>query len=531
MILFNPSWKQLQSGLMTDDLIGQIRSFVDSEYHYQVLISEYIPNLRYFLHRYGLLECQYHSVFDELQGFLELEQTNIDLQDLNFPIGATFSYTPFNILVHLNDHLIGQICFGRGGETFVISEVQHFDEGKLIKSEIYDDRGFISCHKIYEEENLKYTEYLDISGKWIIREYKEDGSCEVNKKNSRGLRNTYYEALSAIEFELLETYCEKIVVDVDAIIVSVTDNNIHYIYRSPLISKMILSFFKNRFSFSEEETSLLKNISEFTKAMISDSPQILERLKSVNNKTYLLSPYDSRFKLSNTQEIKEEVVYADLREIKFEEITLFINSVVDSILYAFLSTEKDQQRLFQVILRVENEQKKSDLSKIIDSFFDEKFPKEMTLLKQIEEDTSENEFVEQYLKEVDAYTQLVYQLFKSFIIQEIKTEEELFELIGKTRLIIDIQNLPDLFTQIAGISAGIPQINCVPTEYVQHEKNGLILSEMNKLSEAIIYYLENLGEWQKARAYSVQQIKQYSGIELQKKILEIIRGKQNDHEN
>lgn len=524
MILFNPSWQYLQQNLSTDDLVGQIRSFIDSKYDYQVLISEYMPHLRYFLHRYGLLECHYHSLFDELQGVLEFEQSSISLKDLGFPVGSTFSYTPFNILVHFNNQLVGQICFGRGGETFVISEVQHFYKGKMIKSEVYDDRGFVSSLKMYEEENLKYTDYLDSTGEWIIREFEKDGSCEINVQNSRGLRNNYYKSMSAITFEMMEQHLEKYLEDIEAIIISITNDNMAYIPHSIFISKMVLSFFKERYSFLEKEDLLVEKISKEVKAVISDSSKIFEHLPKNNSNSYLLSPYDSRFKLSYTQEIKEEVLYIDVRELRNDEIISVINSVVTGLLYALYSTE-EEKRTFEVIFRVKNKQAEVQLLKITEKYFDQTFSNEMMILKQlIEEEVDENNLKEQHLSELEPKVQMIYQIWRSFIIQEIKTEDEIFELIGKVRLIIDMSFQPDLFTQIAGISAGIPQLNRIPTEYVQHEKNGLILSDLDKLSEAITYYLENLGNWQIARAYSVQQIKRYSGIELQKKILEIIRG-------
>ncbi|OTP24837.1 accessory Sec system protein Asp1 [Enterococcus mundtii] len=529
MILFIPAWQHLQRGLETDDLIGQIRSFMSSKIDYQVLISDYIPHLRYFLHRHGLLECHYHNVFDELQGFLSAEQASINLQDLNFPVGSTFSYTPFHILVHFEDQLIGQVCFGQGGESLVISEVKHFSERYLTKIEIYDDRGFISSCKIFEENKLKYTDYLDSNGDWIIREFEKDGSCKVNSENTRGLHDKSYTSFSDIKFELMEKHLLKIITSKCALIISVTNDNISQISSSFFLSQMTLSFFKERYTFSEKKDCFLVKAIEGAQAVLSDRPKIVEKFQRESHKIYLISPYDSRFKLSLTQEMKEEVVYVDLREMKQEEWESIVEALVLSLL-AILSIEKEESREFQVILRIGDGFSQSCLLKIIENYFTENFPNEMTILAQIEEEiTDENGLTGQYLAEVEQKVQVIFQIWKSFIVKEIKTEEEVFKLIGKTRIIVDMGNQPDLFTQIAGISAGIPQINRIPSEYIKHQENGLILPEIDGLSEAVIYYLENLSEWQRARAHSVQQIKRYSGIELQKKILRIT--KRGQYEN
>ena len=134
MIYFVPAWnKKIQSGLSTDDLMGQIQSFMSSDIEYKILISDYMPELRYFLHRYDLLESNYVSIFDELQTNEHVEQKSLALKDLNFPDAVTFSYTPFNILVYQQEALIGQITLG---EASYISEVTYISGGEVTLVEI-----------------------------------------------------------------------------------------------------------------------------------------------------------------------------------------------------------------------------------------------------------------------------------------------------------------------------------------------------------------------------------------------------------
>ena len=47
---------------------------------------------------------------------------------------------------------------------------------------------------------------------------------------------------------------------------------------------------------------------------------------------------------------------------------------------------------------------------------------------------------------------------------------DIIKELEQTRLIVDMSEEPNLYTQIAGISAGIPQINRSQTEYVDHFK-------------------------------------------------------------
>lgn len=69
MLTFIPSWENISyGGLSNDDLMGQIQAYQESGEPYQIIIRDYIPSLRYFLHHYNLLESNYKSVFDYLQG-------------------------------------------------------------------------------------------------------------------------------------------------------------------------------------------------------------------------------------------------------------------------------------------------------------------------------------------------------------------------------------------------------------------------------------------------------------------------------
>ncbi len=68
--------------------------------------------------------------------------------------------------------------------------------------------------------------------------------------------------------------------------------------------------------------------------------------------------------------------------------------------------------------------------------------------------------------------------------------------LDDTRLIIDLSEQPNLYTQIAGISARIPKINLVGSDYVAHLPKWLHLGlPISDLPTAADYYLEGLKNW------------------------------------
>ncbi|MDT2887980.1 accessory Sec system protein Asp1 [Lactococcus lactis] len=519
MIYFVPDWdKDMSAGLSTDDLIGKIQAFISSDTEYRVIIKDYKPALRYFLHRYDLFEANYISIFDELQGNINQNQRNLALNDLNFQGPVTFSFTPFNILVYRNEELVGSVDLG---DSSYISKVSHISHGETYMVENYDDRGFISNRDKYINGEFYYKEFLDVQGLWIFRCFKNK-NCKVNKSNSRGLKQIFYESIEEIKNERLEMYYELLKYE-DSIVVSISDKNLPYIQKSKFLKQMALSFFKNRITNNQKNKEYMTEIVLRSRAIIVDSKQNLLGFNGYDEKKkiHIMSPYDSRFELSRSHELKEELIYIDSRGMKSEDIIKSLDTLL-----SYVKTEISSigsERVFKFIIRVASKNLISSFSNIVRNFLFEMFPEEVLIVEGIMPQLSGENSIDATLLEIlNPKTQKVMQMMKSFEFHVINNDYELFKIINKTRLIIDLGRAPDLFTQILGISAGIPQINSTNTEYVQANKNGLIIRRTEELYQSLQYYLDSLKHWQEARMNSVQKIKKYSGPALRKKVNQIL---------
>ena len=60
-------------------------------------------------------------------------------------------------------------------------------------------------------------------------------------------------------------------------------------------------------------------------------------------------------------------------------------------------------------------------------------------------------------------------------------EEDLMKELSQLRVIVDLNQEPDLYLQISSISAGVPQINRRETDYVDDKLNGLIIDNIQQL--------------------------------------------------
>ncbi|MFK4897056.1 accessory Sec system protein Asp1 [Lactococcus petauri] len=526
MIYFVPAWEKGQlQGFNTDEMIGPIRSFMVTGEDYKVIVKDYIPELRYFLHRFDLLESNFYSVYDVLQGTEARDQKQITFVDLNFPEDAYFIYTPFNLLVYQGEDNIGTITLGEASQVL---EVTYYLEENKQRIEVYDDRGFLSQRKHFEQGIHVETEILDGEGVWVVRVHYPQGQCMVNEKNSKELLKKVYESEEELQFEILEKLLHPMETH-DRLMVSVTNQNIIPIKNSPYLERMTLSFFQSRFNFESEEAKvILCELAPQTNGFLLDSEASLKKVheilpKEEKEKIHHLTPYDTRFELSLSQELKEEVLYLEARKMNEADLNLIVSMLLEYIKNILFKEEN--QRLFKVVIRVASHEEKRRLEQKIEECLFNAFPKEMELLEKLPPSTQGENTVE--LEKLQAQFPLILSVMSlktTWDIQVIQNEADIFKNIHHTRLVIDLSHAPDLFTQVAGISAGIPQINRIKSEYVKHHKNGWIIEVLDDLPQALDYYLETLRHWQEARAYSAQEIKHFSGPQLQEKLRKIVGG-------
>ncbi|MCD0010090.1 accessory Sec system protein Asp1, partial [Streptococcus agalactiae] len=87
----NYLWYFKPTNVGFDDTINQMKMFDYAGKESRLVVLNYMPNLRYYLHRYDLLESGYYSVFDDIQEIGNVRQQMIDFRQLNWPEGVDFT--------------------------------------------------------------------------------------------------------------------------------------------------------------------------------------------------------------------------------------------------------------------------------------------------------------------------------------------------------------------------------------------------------------------------------------------------------
>ena len=171
MLYFIPAWYQTDSwseqeqiwyNNLThtefDDTVKQVQLFHRNRIvPFEILLLSYAPNFRHFLHRQGVFRAPYWSCFDAIQEVTTQSMRVFSFYDLAWPEHVRFEYTPFAVVAFLEDKKFAQVDFGESGNPI---RVDMFQENKLCRRNIYDDRGFLSSSIVFEGDSQKYQDFL-----------------------------------------------------------------------------------------------------------------------------------------------------------------------------------------------------------------------------------------------------------------------------------------------------------------------------------------------------------------------------------
>ena len=152
------SWVERRMHTEFDDTVKQIQLFHRSGVcPYRIILLSYAPNFRHFLHRQSVYRAPYWSCFDAIQEVRRKKAAVLSFHHLKWPEGITFLYTPFVVVAMLREEKYAQIDFGEDGNPI---RVDLYEKNRLIRRNLYDDRGFLSSTILYENEQPLYQDYL-----------------------------------------------------------------------------------------------------------------------------------------------------------------------------------------------------------------------------------------------------------------------------------------------------------------------------------------------------------------------------------
>ena len=320
-----------------DDTVKQIQLFHRNEvYPYRIMLLSCAPNFRHFLHRQSVYHAPYWSCFDAIQEIRRKKAMVLSFHNLNWPPHTEFIYTPFVVIAMLHGVRYAQLEFGEDGNLI---QIDMYEEGKLRRTNIYDDRGFISSTILYENEKPFRQDYLMENGVWKLRHYLQDGHVEINP-NAPNYLLVYqeceqtlpflqmsYESLDRIIEEVLTSYL-KLVDEEDIFCVAMHERHAALIQEALKGRKTILSFFEDRYDLGRhpemlpmvEQADYVIADSQENRRLIQGQANNLLRIKDI-------TPFDSRVDFGISQQLNVQKILVPVDNLEDEVFAELIRAL------------------------------------------------------------------------------------------------------------------------------------------------------------------------------------------------------------
>lgn len=528
MIYFLPSWyhndqfKENEQYWYTrravtefDDTVKQVQMFNRNHImEYKILNLSYCPNFRHFLHRQSVFHAPYWSCFDAIQ---EVKRKKVDIlsfHDLMWPEHTEFVYTPFCIVAYVQNQKFAEVQFGEDGNMI---EVLLFQNEKMIRKNIYDDRGFLSSTILYDNNTPIYEQYLNESGIWKICHFFEDGHIEINPDQTTYLIHgkkilfdkLQYPSMESLIEEVLSAYLDEMTSQNDIFCLAM--HTLHHDLLEKLFSsrKTILSFFQDRMELFEDKE--LKSLIRHTNYCIVDSKHKIDLMEEYAQKKLPIvdiTPFDTRVDFGISQQLTVQNILVPIDHIgkpNLEALILEFMSYFETNENArvhFFTRNANWNRVDSILEFVQDVLKQHGL--------DERLARKNT--------NDKAEF------DLDGDRKIPIKFFVDQCVDELSISK----CIREQRIMVDITTHPDLYLQISCISSAIPQIVSQKTQYVHDGKNGFVIQKISEISKCLTFYLENITNWNKSMIYSYELGKEYNTASLIRKWKEVMKQVEQD---
>ncbi|MDG4506608.1 accessory Sec system protein Asp1 [Streptococcus suis] len=488
-----PLWFRVFERMSFDDTINQIQMFQAAHEEAALILTCYHPQLRYYLHKQGLLDVNYWSFFDDIQNIQRKETKTIPFKELGWPEGTRFIYSPFMVLAYVDNEKIADIHFAENGNLhFVI----FYEENKEARRYYFDDRGFLSSIQYSKDGVPSYQDYLNEFGVWQVREHltRKHSVIEINPSADQMFHKLTYDAWEELFKERVQLLKSEWMEPDDFLVVASDLRHNDLIFNNFGEYRKVFSLFGDRFDV--KNTEALKLVIEAASLVIIDTEAAEQQILAEIEQHQLphrfinrVTPFDTRLRLGHSQTIKELIIYFLIDGIDQTRYRLALDEI--------LGTMMENPLIELHLISYENGRKKEQVTEEVLQIINENYSLER--FTDLVENESEN------LLEEDEEIELTAIQFKHFT-----NENQIIKELDTTRLVIDLSEKPHIYTQIASISAGLPQINMIKTEYVTHSENGWIVDEVSGISEAICYYFDGLSNWNNSLIYTVQKMGDYT---------------------
>ena len=488
-----------------DDTTNQVRMFTSSGQAAALLVPVFFPNLRHFAYQQGIYEVPRLAVFDYLQGIpADLPVVNLDYHDFAWPADANYVYNPFTVTVFSKGQRYAQLSMGPEGNLIVMDL---FKNDQRYRQLDFDDRGFVSRVSEYnEQQQLVRQAYLDHLGNEQFY-VAADGQVHIVGGAHLARHQGIYPDLRSLITEQFTQFVQEQIQPADLVVAAADPFHDQMLGQVIPNDQLVMSYFGDRAALTEPAEAALAQQALLT---IADSNYNQKRLEASGAKVLQLPPLDTRLSLgiSNQERLLKIMLLIDGLSAAALRVVLEI----------IMKTMNENELIDLTLLTFRGGQRQAEIEALVAELDERLALTDQYTFNQVEAAAAENQLAD----DLDAARENARKRDIHFV--TVSAEPQLIQAIHTTRLLIDLSPQPDVFLQIAGISAGIPEILRAESLYVEDGKNGRLLQNVTTdLAPAIHFYLDRLKNWNTALVHAANKIADYTSGRIVKRLQAAIK--------
>ncbi|MCL2850222.1 MAG: accessory Sec system protein Asp1 [Micrococcales bacterium] len=452
-----------------DDTVTQLRVFQQGDEDAGLVVLNYAPSLRRFLHTQDVFDVPYWSFFDQVQGLDDDYTRPVDFLSLEWPDDVSFYYNPFIVTVMQHDEVYARVYLAREG---TLQSIRYYGSGMPSVERIFDDRGFLSSVLMHDEQGVPVTQfYLSRTGDVIVSEDVASGAIDVVANTDDRFASASYDSWETLIAEFLTAHLREQRHDRATVVLAVSEQHNALVASTLDDQTLVLSRSPARPSTASDE--LLARAG----AVFSDVGQSGVDAPDQEQWTYLpeLSVYPLQRRATFGASTNEAKVY----------IALFVDNITtDELDYAIAAMAgqlvEDNTRLLVCTFRSQDLDYLRDIRRVVAGY--------QHLDLALEADDAIAGIVADVGATAEGPEEKIALTF-------VDREADLIATMAKSRVLVDLGATVSYHLATEAVNAGVPQVNRCTQDLVTHPINGYTIGEDAELASAVDYFLTGLEHW------------------------------------
>jgi len=453
-----------------DDTVTRVRIFHQGPEDVGLIVLNYAPGLRRFLHAQHIFDVPYWSFFDEVQGLADDYTRPLDFLELEWPEDVSFFYNPFLVTVMRGTEVHARVHLSREG---TLQSIRYYGAGMPTVERIFDDRGFLSSVLVHGEDGRPATQYyLSRAGDVIVSEDVPSGRIDVIANPDERFRQPSYESWEALIAELLGAHLARRKGARDTVVLALSAQHDELVLGSLDDQTLVLSRTAARPA-SASSALLARAGAVFSDFEQPGDEDVADPAERALLPTLSIYPLERRptFGASANESTVYISIFAD--DIAPEELDFAIATMATQLV------GDDRTRLLVCTFRSQDLDHLQRIRQVIAGY-------QRLDLELLQGD--ERAFLGVDVGVADEPEATIQLTF-------VDREADLIRTMARSRVLVDLGAQVNRRLAAAAVDAGVPQINRTPQELCTHPINGYVIGEDAELAGALDWFLTGLEHW------------------------------------